>query len=251
MNILITNDDGYFAPGIVELKKELETCFNVYLCAPLNEKSASSHSITLFKRMELKKIDEKSFAVDGTPADCIKVSLLYLFKDIKFDLIVSGINNGPNMGDDIFYSGTVAGAREGLLNNIFSIAASVDGWNMGKDYKIPARFLKELILKLKNKSFKQKLLLNINFPLFSPPKGVRIAHLGKRIYKDSILFESIGEKEYVTIGGDDPSFQFEENTDLQIVSDGYIAITPLINEVSDRNTIKELLFLEKENFSLI
>ncbi len=250
MNILITNDDGYFAEGINSLKNELEKQFNVFMCAPLTEKSASSHSITLFKRMELKKIDERNYAVNGTPADCIKVALLYLFKDIKFDFIISGINNGPNMGDDIFYSGTVAGAREGLLNNIFSIAASVDGWNTKKDFTIAARFIKELVDKIKDKQFGEKILLNINFPNERKIKGVKIAHLGRRIYKDSIIFERIDNKDYVTIGGEDPSFEFEENSDLQAVSEGYIAITPLINEVSDRKTIKNLTYLEKENFSI-
>lgn len=250
MNILITNDDGYFAEGINSLKKELERHFNVFMCAPLTEKSASSHSITLFKRMELKKIDDKNYAVNGTPADCVKVALLYLFKDIKFDFIISGINNGPNMGDDIFYSGTVAGAREGLLNNIFSIAASVDGWNTNKDFTIAARFIRELVDKIKDKHFGEKILLNINFPNEIKIKGVKIAHLGRRIYKDSIIFEKVDGKEYVTIGGEDPSFEFEENSDLQSVSEGYIAITPLINEVSDKKTIKNLTYLEKENFSI-
>ncbi len=250
MNILITNDDGYFAEGINSLKNELEKHFNVFMCAPLTEKSASSHSITLFKRMELKKIDDRNYAVNGTPADCIKVALLYLFKDIKFDFIISGINNGPNMGDDIFYSGTVAGAREGLLNNILSIAASVDGWNTKKDFSIASRFIKELVDKIKDKKFGEKILLNINFPNERKIKGVKIAHLGRRVYKDSIIFEKIDNKDYVTIGGEDPSFEFEENSDLQAVSEGYIAITPLINEVSDRKTIKNLTYLEKENFSI-
>ncbi|MCX7821792.1 MAG: 5'/3'-nucleotidase SurE [Brevinematales bacterium] len=250
MNILITNDDGYFAEGINYLREELIKNFNVFMCAPLTEKSASSHSITLFKRMELKKIDNRSFAVNGTPADCVKVALLYLFKDIKFDFVVSGINNGPNMGDDIFYSGTVAGAREGLLNNIFSIAASVDGWNTSKDFTLAAKFIKELIHKIKDKKFGEKILLNINFPNDSNIKGVKIAHLGRRIYKDSIIFESLDGKEYVTIGGEDPSFEFEENSDLQAVSEGFIAITPLINEVSDKKTIQNLIYLEKENFSI-
>ncbi len=250
MNILITNDDGYFASGINSLKEELEKDFNIFMCAPLTEKSASSHSITLFKRMELKKFDERNYAVNGTPADCIKVALLYLFKNIKFDFIISGINNGPNMGDDIFYSGTVAGAREGLLNNIFSIAASIDGWNTEKDFSLAARFIRELVHKIKSKHFGEKILLNINFPNQGKIKGVKIAHLGRRVYKDSIIFENFEGKSYVTIGGEDPSFEFEENSDLQAVSEGFIAITPLINEVSDRKTISKLLYLEKENFDI-
>ncbi len=246
MNILITNDDGYFSPGILMLKEILSFSHNVFLCAPLFERSASSHSITLFKKMELKKLDTQSYAVDGTPADCVKVALLYLFKDVNFDLIISGINYGPNMGDDIFYSGTVAGAREGLLNKIFSIAVSMDGWNRDKFFEIPAMFVKELIEKFDEHLLSEKILLNINFPVNLPPLGVKITYLGRRVYKDSIIFEHIAGKDYVTIGGDDPGFEFEENSDLQVVSDGYISITPLMNEAYDRKTIEKLSFLESE-----
>lgn len=244
MNILVTNDDGYNSSGILKLKDALSVSYNVFVCAPLSEKSASSHSITLFKKMELKKINDYNYAVDGTPADCIKVALLYLFKDVRFDLVISGINYGPNMGDDIFYSGTVAGAREGLLNNIFSIAVSVDGWDKDKNFDIPAMFVSELIKNLESFFFREKILLNINFPMISIPKGIRVTHLGRRVYRDSIIFEHSGDKDYVTIGGDDPDFQPEENSDLQVVSEGFISITPLINEVYDIEIIKRLNYLE-------
>ncbi|MGC8764289.1 MAG: 5'/3'-nucleotidase SurE [Brevinematia bacterium] len=248
MNILITNDDGYYSPGILRLKEVISSSFNVFLCAPLSEKSASSHSITLFKRMELKKLDEQSYAVDGTPADCVKVALLYLFKDVRFDIVISGINYGPNMGDDIFYSGTVAGAREGLLNKIFSMAISVDGWEKDKCFDTPAFFVSELIKKFERSIFSEKILLNINFPKISEPLGVKITHLGRRVYRDSIIFENYAGKDYVTIGGDDPDFEPEDDSDLQVVSEGFISITPLTNEIYDLKIIKKLSYLEGINW---
>ena len=251
MNILITNDDGYFSEGIQKLKEILSEEVNVYLCAPMSEKSASSHSITLFKKMELLEIDEKNFAIEGTPADCVKVALLYLFKDIIFDFVISGINNGPNMGEDIFYSGTVAGAREGLLNNIFSIAVSTDGWNIPKNFDLPARFIRKIVKKLDHKIKSEKIIININFPLTEKPKGIKITHLGRRVYKDSIIFENINKKNYVTIGGDDPGFEYGENSDLQMVSEGFVSITPLINEVYDKKIIEKLRYLENENWGTL
>jgi len=251
MNILLTNDDGYFSSGISALKEELSKFHNVYLCAPIREKSASSHSITLFKKMELLEINKNEYAIDGTPADCVKVALLYLFKDINFDILISGINNGPNMGEDIFYSGTVAGAREGLLNNIFSIAASVDKWNKNKSFELPAKFLAELIEKLNKKLLSENILLNINFPDNSKPKGIKITHLGKRVYKDSIIFEKIDGKSYVTIGGDNPGFEYEENSDLSAVYENFVSITPITNDVYDRTIFNHLIYLEQEEWKVL
>ena len=125
MNILLTNDDGYNAEGLQTLLKKLidKTNYNIKVCAPLDQKSAVGHGVTLFKPMKYIEI-ENGYAVNGTPADCIKTAVWGFYKNIKFDLVVSGINKGINMGHDIFYSGTVAGAREGLINNISGIACS-------------------------------------------------------------------------------------------------------------------------------
>lgn len=251
MNILLTNDDGFYADGITTLKKELSRDHSVFVCAPISERSASSHSITLFKKMEIIKINEYEFALDGTPADCVKVALLHLFKDVPIDILISGINDGPNMGDDIFYSGTVAGAREGLLNNLFSIAASVDTYNKNKSFELPAKFISELLMSINKEILSKKLLLNINFPNSSSYKNVKITRLGRRIYKDSVIFETIDGKSFVTIGGEDPDYEYEKNSDLGAVADGYISITPITNEAFNDSIMETLSYLENKDWQSI
>ncbi len=249
MNILLTNDDGYLAAGLRTLCEKLEGRHRLYICAPMKQMSAMSHAITLFKPLEIIRSGGASFAVDGTPADCIKVALFYLFKDVRFDAVISGINSGPNMGDDIVYSGTVAGAREGSLNNIFSIAASLDAWDEKKDFDRPARFISELLDMLDNKIFNGNLLLNINFPDVENPGGVRITHLGKRIYKDSVISDKEGDKEFVTITGEEPGFGHDEGSDLNAVHDSYISITPLANDIRDPLLNESLRYLESAAWS--
>ncbi len=244
MNILLTNDDGYQAQGILLLKEKLLIKHNVFLCAPMKEMSASSHAITLFKPMETIKLDVQSYAVNGTPADCVKVALAHFFKDIKIDIIISGINDAPNMGDDILYSGTVAGAREGALNNIFSIAASLDAWTEVKDFTYPVQFISELLDHLDKRILKENIMLNINFPNLPKAKGIKITHLGNRVYKDYIIVEEKEDKVYVTITGDPPGFGHNDGSDLNSVHDGYVSITPLANEVNDPKMREKLRYLE-------
>lgn len=246
MNILLTNDDGYQARGIRELFDSLSVEHNVYMCAPIRQMSASSHSITLFKSMELLEVSPVIKAVDGSPADCIKVALMHLYKELKFDLVLSGINDGPNMGEDIFYSGTVAGAREGVLNGIFSIATSLDGFGGERHFSFPAQFITEFIQKLTPEILKEKILLNINFPNIPVIKGMQVTHLGERIYKDLIILEEKDNKKYVRITGDDPGFTDSKGSDMNAVHDGIISVTPLANEVYDKNILKKLFYLESE-----
>lgn len=265
MNLLLTNDDGYLSEGIQILKDKLSPRHNVYLCAPKKQMSASGHAITLFKPMELVKVNEREYAVDGTPADCVKVALYHLFENVKFDMILSGINDGPNMGDDIFYSGTVAAAREGSMNHIFAIASSLDGWNGGKDYTFPSCFISEMVDKLDPELLKENIVLNINFPNIPKangpaltlrqaqrdglPKGVRVTHLGERVYKDYIKLERIGDTVTVSIEGDDPTFHDDEGSDLNAVSEGYVSITPVANEVYEHKVRDRIRFLEKAHWS--
>lgn len=248
MNLLLTNDDGYASEGIQLLKEKLLKKHTVYLCAPIKQMSATSHAITLFKPMEIKELNKKEFALDGTPADCIKIALFHLFKDIKFDIVISGVNNGPNMGEDIYYSGTVAGAREGAMNKIFSVAASLDGWDGEKNFQFSTDFIAELVNNMKAKILQENIVLNINFPNIKKPKGVKITHLGERIYQDFVSIERMNDKVFVTIKGDDPSFNDLIGSDLNSVSEGYISITPIANEVNDPEMIERLKFLEKINW---
>lgn len=237
MKILLSNDDGYRSPGIRVLKRELLACgHDVYLCAPLRQRSASGHSITLFKKMELVRLDEKSYALDGSPADTVKVSTFGLFGEgIQFDLVISGINCGPNMGEDIFYSGTVAAAREGVINGFFSIACSADTWDkQDEDYYEPrAKVICALVNSLTPELLSRKRLLNINFPHKMPFQGVKVATLGDRIYRDDISIEEADGKTYVTLGGETPAYDSQKGSDLDYVNEGYISLTPLEHKLFD------------------
>lgn len=250
MNILLTNDDGYSAPGIVALQEKLSPHHSVYLCAPLNQMSATSHAIHLNKPMELKRLSGRNFAIEGTPADCIKVAICHLYKDIRFDMVLSGINNGPNLGEDIFYSGTVAGAREGLMNGIFSIAVSLNNWNDKPDFHYSSSMVAELIHHIPDRMFKEKIFLNINFPNIPKPKGIKAAHLGERIYRDFIIQEKIEGKETVMITGEDPGFHSKNGSDMDAISEGYISITPLAIEVPEYKLWHEVQSLEKIHFQV-
>ncbi|MCP4176711.1 MAG: 5'/3'-nucleotidase SurE [bacterium] len=229
MNILLANDDGYDAEGILTLYNILKNEHNVYLCAPLTQKSASSHSITLFKPMEFKEV-EGGYAVDGTPVDCVKVALFGVCKDINFDLVISGINNGSNMGDDIFYSGTVAVAREGLINKIPALACSMDRPVNSNNLMAASRFINEMIGKFSDDFLKEKFILNINFPSSDKFIGARITHLGNRLYNETIYVEENNGIKYASIVGDGVAFQNNEGSDLNCVDGGHISITPLKNE---------------------
>jgi 5'-nucleotidase len=239
MKILLTNDDGYNSDGIQALYRVLSEDHDVFFAAPLTQKSSAGHAVSLFKPMKLKKITG-GCAIDGTPADCIKVALFGLYKDIKFDLVVSGINNGANMGCDIFYSGTVAGAREGLLNGIPGIACSMQRMGGCKDYDTAAGFINRLISKLTGNILSKQVVLNINFPLGKVYDTVKVTHLGKRVYNDTIYFEERENVEYASIVGDCVSFLHCEGSDLNCVDEGGVSITPLSNEYFLPKLVDEL-----------
>ena len=239
MNILLTNDDGYNSIGIEALHRVLSKDYNVFLAAPLTQKSAAGHSISLSKPMKLKEIIG-GYAIDGTPADCIKVALYGLYKDMKFDLVVSGINDGPNMGCDIFYSGTVAGAREGLLNEIPGIACSMQKLAKYEDYNAAANYINRLISKLSESALTKQVILNINFPLGEVYDTVKITHLGKRVYNDTIYFEEQENGKYASIIGDCMSFLHCKGSDLNCVDEGGVSITPLSNEYFVPKIVNEL-----------
>ena len=246
MKILLTNDDGHAAPGIQTLLARLKGRHQVSLCAPLTQKSAASHSINLFKPLELREVDH-GHAIDGTPADCVKAAVFGLHNGDKFDLLLSGINDGANLGDDIFYSGTVAGAREGSLNGMFSIACSLSGWGADKDFGPPADFVAKLLDELPPGLLREELILNINFPETAPYRGVKITTVGKRVYKDIVTVDEAGGKKLITISGDFPDHTHLDGSDLECVDQGYVSITPLTNVHAPSPLVDELRgLLERE-----
>lgn len=230
MNILLTNDDGYTSEGLHSLLRALSKKHNIFVLAPLSQKSAVGHGITINRSMRLKKI-EHGFALEGTPADCVKVAVYGVFKDVKFDLVVSGINDGANLGTDVFYSGTVAGAREGLLCKIPAIACSmcrpVDRIKLDS----AASIIEKLIANITEDFLKEKLILNVNFPSKHTFREINFTHLGVKICNETIYIEDKEGISYASvIYPDYLDYEEKENNDLSCIESGAISVTPIINE---------------------
>ncbi|URA10081.1 5'/3'-nucleotidase SurE [Thermospira aquatica] len=242
MRLLLTNDDGYSAEGIQVLSRVLGEEHEVYITAPLSQQSGTSHAMSLFRPMEFRQVGERAYALAGTPADCVKVALLHFFQDVKFDMVVSGINHGPNMGEDIFYSGTVAGAREGTLNGLPSVALSLNEWEHPLYFEQAARFFLGILRCFDEDVLQPGLLLNINFPHQTVYRGIKITHLGKRVYRDTVSVFSQDGKNCVTIEGEWPKFVPEEGTDMSVVEAGFVSLTPLAIERQDK---RFLVHIEK------
>jgi 5'-nucleotidase len=225
--ILITNDDGIGAEGIKHLRRAMDKLGTTYVFAPMSEKSGASHSFSLRKPLEVEWRDQRTAAVDGTPTDCVMLAVRGLLK-VRPDLVVSGINHGPNLGDDVTYSGTVAGAMEGTLLGIPSIAVSCVSWNKC-DFRasaIYARRLAEVVLK---KGLPSNTLLNLNVPSLplARIKGLKVTKLGKRIYRDMIVEQKRpGNKKYFMIDGLDPDWEREAGTDFEAIDRNMVSVTP-------------------------
>ena len=246
MNILITNDDGIYADGIIELAKSISKIANVYVVAPESQRSATGHAITIHSPIMVHKIDMgeniKSYAISGTPADCVKVEIEGLFKDVNIDLVLSGINNGSNLGTDVIYSGTVSAALEGLILNKPSIAISYDEVNVKREiYKDASKYVVNLIENIKDKlDLLNDCILNVNIPN-TKIKGSKITKLGQRNY-DNAMVEKInpfGQK-YYWIGGKLMELDQDEDSDIACVKDGYISITPINIEMTNLRKFESL-----------
>ena len=228
MLILLTNDDGIDSRGFILLKERLLEHNEVLAIAPEKERTCIGHAITIHKPLRIKKIDEALFSTNGTPADCVLLGIKTLMKRMP-DLVISGINKGPNMGQDVNYSGTVAAAKEGAFLGINSIAVSIDA---RQNYMFEDAV--EVISLIIEKSVKIALppgtLLNINIPNIKREqlRGFMVTRLGKRIYNGTITerVDPRGNK-YYWIGGNGDNFEQTEGTDLYAVRNGYVSITPL------------------------
>lgn len=245
--ILVTNDDGINSEGILALYKALEPLGRVYVVAPEGEQSAVAHALTLHRPLKAEKTGIKRiYAVNGTPTDCVIIGVHKLLPQ-KPDLILSGINKGGNLGDDITYSGTVAAAIEGTLVGIPSIAISLvkgiqdNGAYPEKPFKFQraANFAKRLAEIVLKKPLPKDTLLNVNVPNAKKIKGIKLTRQGKRIYDNSIreMSDPRGRKHY-WIGGGTPSWEQGHNTDFEAVKNGFISITPIHLDLTNYNTLK-------------
>ncbi len=243
--ILLTNDDGVYSPGIQTLARRLRELDDVVIVAPDRERSAAGHSMTLHRPLLIEEIKPSIYSVNGTPTDCVNIAVKGLLKETP-RLVVSGINKGPNLGDDITYSGTVAGAIEGTLLGIPSIAVSVVARN---DFLFPeaAEVTLRAVVRTLEKGMAPGTLLNINVPNkpLSEIRGTLITRLGKRIYHQMTV-ERVDPrgKKYYWIGGGEPDWEREEGTDFDAVDRSMVSITPLHLDLTDYSSFEKLKSLE-------
>jgi 5'-nucleotidase len=248
MKILLSNDDGVLAPGLRILYEELKKLGKVTVVAPMEEMSTTGHSLTLSKPVRVISIDKDFFGVTGSPADCISLGLREISK-VKPDIVVSGINRGANLGQDIYYSGTVSAAREACISGIASYAVSLDmGEHLQRpesklNYRAAAKIAVKVIRQFQESGFPKHTLLNINVPdrPLLKIKGVVPARQGFRHYDSSILKRTDHRgKEYFWVGGQYRGFEAELDTDCDLVSRGYATVTPLKLDVTDMAFLEEM-----------
>lgn len=242
MHILVTNDDGITAPGITALAHALRGIGQVAVVAPDRERSAVGHALTLHHPLRATKLADDVFAVDGTPTDCVNLGVHYLISFTP-DIVVSGINRGANLGDDLTYSGTVSAAMEATLMGIPAIAVSLVTEGAGEHYHAAARFAAQLVRQIAARGLPGDTFLNVNVPdlpeeRLLPP---RITKQGRRRYGGSIVdkVDPRGRK-YYWIGSSECSFLDLEGSDFHAVSRGHISITPLHYDLTNYASIQAL-----------
>jgi 5'-nucleotidase len=238
MNILVTNDDGIASPALLQLKEQLSAFGHVTIIAPDRNQSATSQALTLHRPLRIHGHGDDVFSVDGTPTDCVLVAF-HGKMVARPDLVVSGINHGPNMGEDVFYSGTVAAAIEGALQGVPAIATSLVT-RQTTDFREPAILIGRLLRQLLARGLQDRMLLNINFP-FRPMgdiEGVQLTRLGTRVYEDTLVKKVDPRgKEYYWIGGEDPIWRPEPGTDYHAVNAGFVSVTPMHLDMTDHAAI--------------
>lgn len=240
--ILISNDDGINSEGLHKLHDTLKSLGDVIVVAPDRDQSAVSHSLSLYRPLRIEKISDSVYTVDGTPTDCINLAVNGIMKDKKPDLIVSGINKGENMGDDITYSGTVSAAMEGALLGVPSIAVSLASKN---NFKFEtASYYSQLISKFVLETIlPDDTLLNVNIPDLDRDeiKGIKVTRQGKRVYGEPIV-EKVDPrgKKYYWIGGDELGSLDIENSDIAAVRDGYVSVTPISLDLTNYGFLEQL-----------
>ena len=228
MIILLSNDDGIHSEGLMALEESVRHVGEVYTVAPDRAQSSMSHALTLHRPLRVHELGAHRLSVDGTPVDCVKLALTGLLP-VRPELVISGINKGPNLGDDIIYSGTVSAAIEGALLGIPAIAVSLVTFK-DFDFRAAAEFTATLIQRIAERGIPPKTLLNVNVPPIPKRdlKGWRVTRMGKRHYSENIV-ERVDPRgiKYYWIGGDDLGFSNDDGTDCQTVHEGYISVTPL------------------------
>ncbi len=244
-HILVTNDDGIQSAGLAALVEVLQPLGEVTVVAPERETSAIGHALTLHEPLRLEPTGERRFSVNGTPTDCITLGVFMVLRALP-DLVVSGINRGLNLGDDVTYSGTVAGALEAVLLGAPGLAVSVDkgesGWTFGEAARVAAMLAEEVLAK----GLPRRVLLNVNVPR-GTPKGLRATVQGQRNHSTSV-FERRDPKgrPYYWIGMSEDDWLSHPRSDRLAIDEGYVSVTPLQPDMTahDASGVAEALTRE-------
>ena len=236
MHILVTNDDGVYAPGLLALAQELRRLGEVSILAPDHNWSASGHVKTLNRPLRVKPAiltdGTQALACDGAPSDCVALALMGVIES-PIDVVVSGINPNANIGHDVTYSGTVTAAMEAAIGGVYGVAVSLDApefFTGPLDFSTAARVARVVTANLLKKEFPRDILLNINVPYLidGDLKGYRVSRQGLRIYRDELVKrEDPRGRPYYWIGGEAPTGVLEEGTDFGDLQAGYVSITPI------------------------
>jgi len=245
MRILVSNDDGYFAPGLLALVEELKKVAEVVVVAPERDRSGASNSLTLDRPLVVKRAHSGFLNVNGTPTDCVHLAVTGLL-DHKPDMVVSGINYGTNMGDDTIYSGTVAAAMEGFLLGIPSIAVSLAS-KQGGHFPDAARVARELVEKHRERPFENNMLLNVNIPdvPYDELGGIEVTRLGRRHKAEGVVKTTNPRGQTIYwIGPAGGAQDAGEGTDFYAVAHNRVSVTPLqidLTQYADADKVRQWL----------
>ena len=241
MRILLSNDDGYFAQGIECLARVLAEVAEITVVAPERDRSGASNSLTLDRPLSLRRSGNGYYHVNGTPTDCVHLAVTGMLDELP-DMVVSGINNGANMGDDTIYSGTVAAATEGFLMGVPSLAISLCS-KAGVHYETAARVALELVKTVQREKAGEPLLLNVNVPdvPYAELKGVAVTRLGKRHKAEPVVKARTPRNETVYwVGAAGAAQDAGEGTDFHAVAQGWASVTPLQIDLTHNQQLPEL-----------
>lgn len=249
-HILISNDDGINAHGIGVLEDAVRSlgCFRITVVAPHDQQSASSHSLTLTSPLRIIEHGPARFAVTGTPTDTVLVAMEKILRADPPDYVMSGINHGPNMGEDVIYSGTVAAAMEGTMFGVPSYAISLAAWHP-TDFSGAHEFLRRCLPEILAFPLRRGTLLNVNIPdgPIDGIRGIRVTRLGSRVYQNVITDQVDPHgKAYLWIGGQGPTWSRDLGTDYAAVEEGYVSLTPLMVDLTHYGLQQEMKILERD-----
>jgi 5'-nucleotidase len=240
VRILITNDDGYHSEGIIELEKALKEIGDVYVVAPASEMSGAAHSLTLSRPLRIRQIDTRHWTVDGTPTDCVVLALNQILDaESRPAICVSGINHGPNLGEDVTYSGTVAGALESIILGVPALAFSLTG-RPDYDFTHAAQLARELTSRALTDGIPANTLLNVNIPR-GEIKGIRVTSQGFK-HAQPVISEKIDPRgnPYYWIGEQRKGYFEADDSDFHAVKQGYVSVTPIRADMTNHRAIESL-----------